>query len=97
MKYGIYSIRDSAAGVFTAPTIDITDESAIRGFSQAVNNAGSVMNFCPYDFILYRIGTLNVEAGTIDPISPPTMLVSGERLVKVVTQNEDRTGFSDAV
>lgn len=89
MKYGIYSIRDAAANVFTAPTIDLTDESAIRGFSQAVNNAGSVMNFCPSDFALYRIGTLHVEAGTIEPISPPTMLISADRLVKVVTVNED--------
>ncbi len=88
MKYGIYSIRDAAANVFTAPTIDLTDESAIRGFSQAVNNAGSVMNFCPSDFALYRIGTLHVEAGTIEPVSPPTMLVSGDRLVKVVNDNE---------
>ena len=88
MRYGIYSIRDAAAGVFTAPTIDLTDESAIRGFSQAVNNAGSLMNFCPSDFALYRIGTLNVEDGTIDPVSPPSMLVSGDRLVKVVIDNE---------
>ena len=49
MKYGIYSIRDASAHVFTAPTIDLTDESAIRGFSQAVNNKDSVMNFCPAD------------------------------------------------
>lgn len=88
MKYGIYSIRDASANVFTAPTIDLTDESAIRGFSQAVNNADSVMNFCPSDFALYRIGTLNVEAGTIDPISPPIMLVCADRLVKVVSQDE---------
>lgn len=88
MKYGIYSIRDAAANVFTAPTIDLTDESAIRGFSQAVNNAGSMMNFCPSDFALYRIGSLDVEAGTIEPVSPPTMLVSGDRLVKVVSDNE---------
>lgn len=88
MKYGIYSIRDAAAGVFTAPTIDLTDESAIRGFSQAVNNAGSMMNFCPSDFVLYRIGTLNVEDGSIDPVSPPAMLVAGDRLVKVVSENE---------
>ncbi len=81
MKYGIYSIRDAAAHVFTAPTIDITDESAIRCFSQAVNNAGSVMNFCPSDFALYRIGVLNVEAGTIDPISPPEMIASADRLI----------------
>lgn len=88
MKYGIYSIRDAAAGVFTAPTIDLTDESAIRGFSQAVNNAGSVMNFCPSDFALYRIGTLEVEAGTIDPSNPPTMLVAGDRLVKEVNGDD---------
>ncbi len=84
MKYGIFSIRDAAAHVFTAPTIDLTDESAIRGFSQAVNNKGSMMNFCPSDFALYRIGILNVEAGTIEPVNPPEMLVSGDRLVERV-------------
>ena len=89
MKYGIYSIRDAAAHVFTAPTIDLTDESAIRGFSQAVNNAGSMMNFVPSDFSLYRIGTLDVESGQIEAISPPSMLISGDRLVKVVIENED--------
>ena len=88
MKYGIYSIRDSAAGVFTAPTIDLTDESAIRAFSQAVNNAGSMMNFLPSDFSLYRIGTLDVESGQINGINPPSMLVCGDRLVKVVVENE---------
>lgn len=88
MKYGIYSIRDAAAGVYTSPTIDLTDESAIRGFSQAVHNAGSMMNFCPSDFALYRIGSLDVEAGTIEPVSPPAMLVVGDRLVKVVSENE---------
>lgn len=82
MKYGIFSIRDASAHVFTAPTIDLTDESAIRGFSQAVNNKGSMMNFCPSDFALYRIGILNVEAGTIDPVNPPEMLVSGDRLIE---------------
>lgn len=89
MKYGIYSIRDGAANVFTSPTIDLTDESAMRGFSQGINNAGSMMNFSPSDFSLYRIGTFNVERGTIDPIYPPKMLVSGDRLVKVVIENEE--------
>lgn len=88
MTYGIYSIRDAAAGVFTAPTIDLTNESAIRAFSQALNNSSSIMNFKPSDFSLYLIGTLDVEDGSIDPEIPPTMLVSGDRLVKVVTENE---------
>ena len=89
MKYGIYSIRDSASGVFTAPTIDLTNESAIRSFSQAVNNASTMMNFKPSDFSLYLIGTIDVEDGSIDPEIPPTMLASGDRLVKVVIENED--------
>ncbi len=82
MKYGIFSIRDAAAHVFTSPTIDLTDESAIRGFKQAVNNKGSMMNFCPSDFALYRIGILNVESGTIEPVNPPEMLASGDRLIE---------------
>lgn len=89
MKYGIYSIRDAAAHVFTAPTIDLSNETAIRGFSQAINNSGSTMNFAPSDFSLYRIGTLDVETGEITPFLPPIMIVSGDRLVKVVIENED--------
>lgn len=88
MKYGIYSIRDAASGVFTAPTIDLTNESAIRSFSQAVNNASSMMNFKPSDFSLYLIGTLDVEDGFIDPEIPPTMLASADRLIKEVNLNE---------
>lgn len=88
MKYGIYSIRDTAAHVFTAPTIDLSDESAIRGFSQAINNKGSLMNFCPSDFALFYIGVLDVESGTIEPVSPPEQIASGDRLVKVVNENE---------
>lgn len=88
MKYGIYSIRDAAAGVFTAPTIDLTNESAIRAFAQAVNTPGSMMKFKSSDFSLYLIGTLDVEDGFIDPEIPPTMLASADRLVKVVNEIE---------
>lgn len=82
MKYGIYSIRDAAASVFTAPTIDLTDESATRGFYQAVSNSDTVMKFTPSDFALYRIGTYDVESGTIEPENPPVMLVSGDSIAK---------------
>ncbi len=89
MKYGIYSIRDAAADVFTSPTIDLNDDSAIRSFSQAINHPDSLMNFSPSDFSLYRIGTFDVEDGSIEPLNPSTKLVCGDRLVKVVIQNED--------
>lgn len=77
MIYGIYSIFDSAAGVFTAPTIDISDASAVRGFRQAIANTSSVMNFKPDDFALYQLGTFDVETGSIEPFVPISRLVVG--------------------
>lgn len=77
MIYGVYAIYDIASGVFTSPTIDISDASAIRSFQQAISNAGSVLNFKPQDFSLYQIGTFDVETGELSPMSPPSRLFVG--------------------
>lgn len=77
MIYGVYSVFDAAAQVFTAPTIDISDASAIRAFQQAVANSASVMNFKPEDFSLYQVGTFDVETGALDPMLPPSRLFVG--------------------
>lgn len=78
MKYGLYSIFDSAAGVFTAPTIDISDASAVRGFQQALGNSSSIMSFKPDDFSLFQVGTFDVESGLLEPFSPPSRLFVGK-------------------
>ena len=77
MIYGVYSIYDAAADVFTAPTIDISDASAVRAFQQALANSGSVMNFKPDDFSLYQVGTFDVETGALDAMVPPSRLFVG--------------------
>ncbi len=77
MKYGIYCIFDEAAGVFTAPTIDISDESAMRNFQKMCADAGSMMNFKPTDFSLFAVGFFDVESGSIEPLSPPSRLILG--------------------
>ena len=77
MIYGVYSIFDSAAGVFTAPTIDISDASALRAFQQALANSGSIMNFKPGDFSLYQVGTFDVETGKLESCNPPSRLIAG--------------------
>lgn len=90
MIYGVYSIFDSAAGVFTAPTIDINDASAVRAFQQALSNSGSLMNFKPEDFALYQVGTFDVESGTLEPMVPPSRLFVGSdgNNQKVVVNHE---------
>lgn len=77
MTYGVYAIYDFAAHVFTAPTIDISEASAVRSFQQAIANPGSVMNFKPADFSLYQVGTFNVETGELEPLTPPVRLTVG--------------------
>ncbi len=77
MNYGIYCIYDEAAGVFTAPTIDISDESAIRNFQKMCSDAGSMMNFKPSDFSLYAVGVFDAETGVIEPLSPLSRLIIG--------------------
>lgn len=77
MKYGIYCIFDEAAGIFTAPTIDISDESAMRNFQKMCSDAGSVMNFKPSDFSLYAVGVFDAETGNIESLVPPSRLIVG--------------------
>lgn len=77
MNYGIYCIFDEAAGIFTAPTIDISDESAMRNFQKMCSEAGSVMNFKPSDFSLYAVGVWDAETANIEPCVPPSRLIAG--------------------
>ncbi len=77
MKYGIYCIYDEAARIFTAPTIDISDESAIRNFQKMCSDAGSIMNFKPADFSLYAVGFFDAETGNIEPLVPPSRVFVG--------------------
>ncbi len=77
MKYGIYSIFDEAAGIFTAPTVDISDESAIRNFQKACSEAGSMMNFKPSDFSLYAVGIWDTDTANIESFVPPSRLIVG--------------------
>ena len=78
MKYGVYCIFDAASSTFTAPTIDISDESALRAFQHAIANPESIMNFKPDDFSLYQVGNFDVETGRLEPMVPPSRLFVGQ-------------------
>lgn len=77
MKYGIYAIFDAVSGVFTAPTIDLADSAAARNFRKMCADAGSMVNFAPADFAIYRIGDFDVETGAITPLSPVMCVLRG--------------------
>lgn len=69
MKYPMYAIRDQKVG-FMAPTVDQSDQSAIRNFSYAINGNDGIMNYSPKDFDLFKVGEFDTEKGEIIPCMP---------------------------
>lgn len=74
MKQPLYCIRDVKVG-FMAPTPDMSDQSAIRNFSYAINGDG-IMNYSPKDFDLYKVGEFDTDTGQIDSCLPD-LIVNG--------------------
>ena len=59
MKRTLYCIRDNLSG-FGTPVFDVSDQTAKRAFSYAINNNAD-MNFSPSDYDLYKVGTFARE------------------------------------
>lgn len=81
MIYSVYSIRDQKSGRFMQPVNDINEATAKRGFSQAVNNPGSIIGFAPKDFDLYKVATFDDEKGLYEPVNPIELVCNGAILI----------------
>lgn len=76
MKTKLYSYRDSLVG-FGPVMVENNEQTAIRGFSFAVNNASGMMGFSPKDYDLYYIGEYDTDSGYVDPAPVPILVVNG--------------------
>lgn len=76
MKYPVYSYRDQLVG-FGAPILEISDQTAMRGFSMQMNNPNDLKNFSPKDFDLYKIGIFDSETGYVEAEKIPVLICSG--------------------
>lgn len=81
MKYPVYSYRDQKVG-FMPPQCDQSDQSAVRGFSYAINGNNGMMHFSPKDFDLYKVGEFDTDNGTIEPCTP-VLIASGSSVFGV--------------
>lgn len=82
MIYGVFAIRDKKT-CFMSPIVDMSDQSAIRNFSRAVNGEGNLMDFAPDDFDLYQIGTYDDQSGRLEPFETIQFIINGASLVGV--------------
>lgn len=70
MKLNIYAIYDNKISAYSQPFYSHTHGSALRAFSDHVNDAQSAPNKHPEDFALYHLGTFDDQAGAIEGNKP---------------------------
>lgn len=66
MIMNVYSIRDVKAG-YLAPSLDINDQTAARGFKYAFSKPDTLQFSNVQDYDLFRIGTFDNETGVMCP------------------------------
>lgn len=79
MLIKIFSVFDSKAAFFGQPFCDQNEGSAIRNFSDAVNDGSNPNNLWhkhPEDFSLFNIGEFDNETGELIPSLPKSLLTA---------------------
>lgn len=95
MKHKVYAVFDSAAGAYASPFLGLRDEQVIRGFKDAVNNAGQSSDLVnhPADFALFRLGEFDDATGIFTGEQPAPMILltalGAKRYQAPSTSNED--------
>lgn len=80
----IYTTYDRVAQACVGPMFtEHRDESAIRIFSDAIQNDGNFVNQHPNDYEIRRIGTFNETTGEITPEHPETIVTGAQVLAKL--------------
>lgn len=77
----IYSVFDSKAVFFGQPFFDpnLNDGSAIRNFSDAVNDGSNPNNMWhkhPEDYSLFYIGDFDSTSGELTPVTPQNLVTA---------------------
>lgn len=77
MKKFIFAIRDNKTS-FMDPFVDVSEESAKRGFFFALSNRpDSIMSYSPADFDLFLVGSFDTESGLISPYKVAEFIANG--------------------
>lgn len=75
----LFAVFDSKAALFGQPFSDQQEGSAIRNFSDAVNdgsNPNNLWNKHPEDFSLFQIGEFDNNSGELIPIIPKSLVTA---------------------
>jgi len=81
MQKVICSVRDLAAGVYSAPFTSQNSGTAMRDFAHACKDANSQLSKNPEDFQLFIVGQFDDELGILTP-QAPSLLANATQFIK---------------
>lgn len=79
----VFAVRDTKAQAFLQPFYSPSVGSALRAFSDAVNDGQCPFNKHPEDYILYEIGSYDDATAALDPLDVVRLQVAATDLVDV--------------
>lgn len=80
MKHNLYSIYDTASGLYSQAGAEISDGSAKRAFSNLATNLENPIGKHPKDYTLIRIGTFNDVTGELKDEQNRSMITALEAI-----------------
>lgn len=73
MRQGIYAIRDSKTEAFSTPFFSFNNATAIRSFTDAVNDPNTNLNKHSEDFAIFHIADWDDITGELTPVTPTNL------------------------
>lgn len=73
----LFSVLDAKVGAFAPPWAQMSENAAIRTFSDDVNNSQDSRNMWnrhPEDYSLFAVGEFNTETGELIPSTPKALV-----------------------
>lgn len=80
--YVMCSVLDMVAQQYGRPFFTINEGSAIRGFTDEINNPESVLFRHPTDYQLFSLGSFDDESAQISQTGVPKLLISGSQCIQ---------------
>lgn len=78
-----YSVYDRKALQYHPPFYASTDGSAIRTFSDVVNDINTTVGRHPADYVLFCVGSYGDQKGELMPVSPLRHIIDATALLHV--------------
>lgn len=90
MKWNIYTVYDSCAGIYQRPFVAHSDGEAVRSFGDIANDKEHPIGHHPEHYSLFRLGTFSDQDASINTEAKECLASAHEIISQPPLPLEDR-------